>query len=393
LISGKVNCWGDNARGQLGDGSYTSSTVPVEVSGITTATQVSAGAVFSCALLASGKVKCWGSNGSWQLGTTWFPPAGDPIFWSSTPREVPGLSDVKQVSAGSQHACALLTSGKVKCWGQGEGGGLGNGTQDQSSVPVEVSGVSTAKGIITGQKSGCAVLASGKVDCWGINENGQLGNGEADWRGSKNSSLPVEVHNLSNAANLEFDLTAPVAPVLSGIPAELTNSKSANISFTGEDGAASWCSRDGADYSACTSVVSLTRLKAGDHSFSVKQRDAAGNVSEPATAEWTVVDLAAPEILLPMHLTFNFQTRVTTLRLSAAADTTIPDNSVTWVEYFSHPIRPSSRAKPNRAKMRPYGRALVLPAKEGAFWVRVKDAYGDWSQWYRTRFKSGTIGW
>ena len=289
LISGKVNCWGYNNKGQLGNGSYTDSTVPVEVSGITTATQVSAGGLFSCALLASGKVKCWGSNSKYQLGTTYFPPAGDPIFWTNVPREIPGLSDVKQVSAGWQHACALLVAGKVSCWGEGEGGGLGSGSEDQTAVPAEVSGISTAKGIVTGQRSGCAVLVSGKVKCWGINENGQLGNGESDWRGSKNSALPVEVHNLLNAANLEFDLTAPAAPVLSGVPSSPTDSKSADISFTGEDGTSSWCSLDGAPYSACSSHSSLTGLEAGDHTFSVTQQDASGNVSQAATAEWTVI--------------------------------------------------------------------------------------------------------
>jgi len=385
LISGKVNCWGDNARGQLGDGSYTSSPVPVEVSGITNATQVSAGAVFSCALLASDKVKCWGSNGSWQLGTTFFPPAGDPIFWANVPREIPGLSDVKQVSAGSSHACALLASGKVKCWGQGEGGGLGNGTQDQSSVPVEVSGISTAKGIITGQKSGCAVLASGKVNCWGINENGQLGNGESDWRGSKNSSLPVEVHNLSNAANLEFDLTAPAAAVLSGVPSNPTDSKSADISFAAEEGTSSWCSVDGAAYEACSSPSHLTGLEPGDHTFNVTQRDASGNVSEPATAEWTVIELGEPTIQSRVRLRFNFQTRVTTLKLSAVADTRIAGNSIEWVEYFSHPRRPSARARQNERKMRPYATSVVLPAKEVAFWVRFKDARGKWSGWHWTK--------
>ncbi len=394
LISGKVNCWGYNNKGQLGDGSYTNSTVPVEVSGITNATEVSAGGSFSCALLTTGKVKCWGSNTKWQLGTTYFPPGGgDPIFWTNVPREIPGLSDVKQVSAGWQHACALLPSGKVNCWGEGEGGGLGSGSQDQTAVPSEVSGISTAKGIVTGQRSGCAVLASGKVNCWGLNENGQLGNGESDSRGSKNSAVPVEVHNLSTAANLEFDLTAPAAPVLSGVPSNPTDSKSAEIGFTAEGGTVSRCSVDGAPFEVCTSPSTLTNLAPGDHTFSVTQTDALGNVSEPATAAWTVVEVGAPTLLSPIHLRFNFKTRVTTLRLNAVADTTIPGNSVELVEYFSHWMRPGPHARRNSRKVLAYAPTVKLPTGEIAFWVRFKDTRGKWSGWYRTRVKHGALGW
>jgi hypothetical protein len=180
------------------------------------------------------------------------------------------------------------------------------------------------------------------------------------------------------------DNTAEV-PVLSGVPSDLTNLTSADISFTGEDGASFKCSLDAATYSDCTSPLSLTDLALGDHTLSVIQTDAYGNVSEPATAKWTVVELAAPSILAPVGLKFNFKTRVTTLRLSAAADTTIPDNSIIWVEYFSHATRPSSRIKPNRAKMRPFARTVVLPARECAFWVRVRDSHGNWSKWYSTK--------
>ena len=64
-------CWGWNNRGQIGDG--TSGTeierlTPVPVSGLTDATQIAAGGVFTCALIEGGTVKCWGTNNGGQLG-------------------------------------------------------------------------------------------------------------------------------------------------------------------------------------------------------------------------------------------------------------------------------------------------------------------------------------
>ena len=68
LADGTVQCWGGNAKGQLGDGTTTSSNIPVQVSNITTATSVSAGYEFNCATLAGDTVQCWGGNGNGQLG-------------------------------------------------------------------------------------------------------------------------------------------------------------------------------------------------------------------------------------------------------------------------------------------------------------------------------------
>jgi hypothetical protein len=189
-----------------------------------------------------------------------------------------------------------------------------------------------------------------------------------------------------------IDTKAPAVPVLSGVPSDPTNKTSAKIKFTGEDGAWFECSLDGADYSACSapatnghSQATLTGLALGDHTFRVKQTDAAGNGSEVASAQWSVVELSAPRLLSHVGLKFNFKSRVTTLRLNAEADTRVVGNSIKWIEYSSHPKRPAANSVQNPGKIRKFATTVVLPAKEVAFWVRVKDTKGKWSGWYQTK--------
>jgi alpha-tubulin suppressor-like RCC1 family protein len=77
LADGSASCWGDNARGQVGDGSTTRAYAPVAVAGLTGVTSVSAGDEFSCAV-ASGEILCWGRNDRGQLGDGTTADHGEP---------------------------------------------------------------------------------------------------------------------------------------------------------------------------------------------------------------------------------------------------------------------------------------------------------------------------
>jgi alpha-tubulin suppressor-like RCC1 family protein len=192
MTGGGVKCWGDNNNGQLGigtDGLHANSTVPVDVSSITDATQISSGPADVCALLSGGTVKCWGDNTYGELGN-------GTTTGSDLPQNVSGLTGATQVVTGTTTSCALVAGGVVKCWGaNGANGYLGNGGQNDSYVPVTVSGISGATQITTS----CALLAGGTVKCWGPGSQGQLGNGTMPTYGS---NVPVSVSNLTGATQI-----------------------------------------------------------------------------------------------------------------------------------------------------------------------------------------------
>lgn len=204
LKGGAAECWGSGSHGELGDGSENSTSNPTAVSGLTNAVAISATSVgdFTCALISNGTVKCWGLNSSGQLGN------GTTDDTALTPVTVSGISNAVAISAGWEHACAVLATGSIECWGENGGaysGVLGNGTTDGSPTPVLVSGLSTATSVSAGFDNTCATLSDGSAWCWGEGAAGGLGDGTLD-----SSLTPVRV-------------SEPATAPESGSPTESTN--------------------------------------------------------------------------------------------------------------------------------------------------------------------------
>jgi alpha-tubulin suppressor-like RCC1 family protein len=197
LSGGTIQCWGGNGLGELGNGTTTNSSTPVAVSNITNATAVSAGYNFACALLSGGTVQCWGYNANGELGdgTTTGPQTCDGDPCSTAPTAVSNINSATAVSAGDAFACALLSGGAIQCWGYNSDGELGNGTTTiNSTTPVAVSNINNATAVSAGYESACALLSGGTVQCWGDNSYGELGNGT-----TTSSSTPVTVSNINSA--------------------------------------------------------------------------------------------------------------------------------------------------------------------------------------------------
>jgi alpha-tubulin suppressor-like RCC1 family protein len=191
---GGVVAWGYNNYGQLGDGTRTTSPVPVSVQRIgalagKTVIAVAAGAYHSLALCSDGAIAAWGFNDEGELGN------GGTIG-SLQPVAVGGALTGKTVvsmAAGQYHAIALCTDGTVAAWGYNHYGQLGTGGTTFSPLPVQIGG----SGALSGRKvsavsaSGShslAICTDGTLAAWGLNSSGQLGDGT-----TSNRLVPVIV--------------------------------------------------------------------------------------------------------------------------------------------------------------------------------------------------------
>ncbi len=144
--------------------------LPTEAAPSLHVTAITTGAAHACALLSNGKVKCWGSNDRGQLGDGTDQDR-------SVPMEVPNLSDVTAISAGGEHTCALTNTGAAKCWGQNTSGQLGDGTKDKRLTAVSVSGLTGIVSLSAGTEHTCAITTGGEAKCWGKNLYGRVGDG------------------------------------------------------------------------------------------------------------------------------------------------------------------------------------------------------------------------
>jgi alpha-tubulin suppressor-like RCC1 family protein len=186
--TGQVLGWGRNASGQLGNGTTTDSSTPVLASlpSGTTVTAIATGSgTHSLALTSTGQVLAWGGNQSGQLGDGTTTNSTTPVAVS-----LPSGTNVIAISTGGYHSLALTSTGQVLAWGRNDWGQLGNGTKIDSSTPVAVSLPSgtTAAAISGAELHSLALTSTGSVLAWGRNANGELGIGT-----TVDSSVPVAV--------------------------------------------------------------------------------------------------------------------------------------------------------------------------------------------------------
>ena len=218
-----VRCWGQGGSGQLGSGARDNrldgvvtpaggtddpSAVPLG----SAVSSVSAGGDFTCAVVEAGTVRCWGDGAFGALGSRGVDNRLDGLADgpSDDASAVPLGGPATAVSAGPQHACALMASGAVRCWGNGANGRLGTGatddrldglpgpagTDEASVVPL----AAPATAITAGGAHTCALLSTAVVSCWGAGFHGQLGGGRNDDRleGVASGTAP----NLTDAATV-----------------------------------------------------------------------------------------------------------------------------------------------------------------------------------------------
>lgn len=208
---GGVRCWGDATDGRLGYGNLnafgdneSAGSGGDVLPGLLTF-QVAAAGAHSCALLSGGRVRCWGSGADGRLGLGNITSIGDDELAASGGELVLSAPAV-QIACGNFHSCAILSGGGVQCWGRNDVGQLGYGntnsigdTENPASAGlVDVGG--PVRQLALGDASSCALLENGAVRCWGSGAGGKLGYGNISDVGDNETPASAGDVNLGEPA-------------------------------------------------------------------------------------------------------------------------------------------------------------------------------------------------
>lgn len=194
LSNHTARCFGLGADGQLGDGTGNGSATPRVVmdgtSPLANVEAIGAGPMSQhvCARLADGHLRCWGNDSYGALGNG---ISGDEWDASKGPASFPWTD----VTVGGDFTCGVKDAG-LWCWGHGNAGQLGFALDGSTSVTEPMSaGFGDVSSVRSGYNHSCVRRTDGSAWCWGNNDNGRLGN-----QSTAASPTPVQVKLCNGSA-------------------------------------------------------------------------------------------------------------------------------------------------------------------------------------------------
>jgi alpha-tubulin suppressor-like RCC1 family protein len=193
---GSLWAWGQNSLGQLGDGTQTERTSPVRVGTDNDWVSVSTGYgaaqtlysydYYTHAVKADGSLWFWGGNFSGHKGDGYSYSASSPS--DLYPVRVGTADNWLAVSGWVEHTMALKSDGSLWAWGLNSYGQLGDGTTTKRNSSVRVGADNDWAAVSTGDRHTVALKANGSLWAWGWNGTGQLADGT-----TTNRTTPVQV--------------------------------------------------------------------------------------------------------------------------------------------------------------------------------------------------------
>lgn len=172
---GSLWAWGDNSKGQLGNGSNISKTTPTKIGTATNWKAIAAGSTHNMALKSDGSLWMWGENTNGQLGI------GTTIN-KNIPVRVGLSTNWSQIAAGGQHSMAIKTDGTLWAWGSNFFSALGDGTDIDRYSPFQIGTDTTWTSIATAELHSIGIQSGNSFDyllAWGHESYGELGYGTA----------------------------------------------------------------------------------------------------------------------------------------------------------------------------------------------------------------------
>ena len=198
--------WGQNDFGQLGNGTTIDSLTPTDITSKFNlgseedVLEVYLGANYSMLITTEGRLFTWGINAQGQLGDGTTTTSNIPIDITSSfnlnPNEI-----FESISAGGNHSSAITSEGRIFMWGYNNLGQLGDGTDTQRNTPTEITSnfdlniTETIESMSLGSSHSSAVTSENRVFIWGYNGDGQLGIGVTD---SDDHPIPIDITDIFN---------------------------------------------------------------------------------------------------------------------------------------------------------------------------------------------------
>lgn len=185
---GSLWIWGYNNFGRYGNGTTSSSPIPLKIGSDTWLTVSCSMSGSTYGIKSNGSLWAWGANHMGELGIG--PSTSTSVLF---PTQIGTDTNWKTISSNYYHTLAIKTDGTLWSWGQNDSGAVGDGTIISRNTPVQIGTDTNWEIVCAGQAFSMAIKTNGSLWTWGFNAWGQLGNGT-----NVDSLIPIQIGTDTN---------------------------------------------------------------------------------------------------------------------------------------------------------------------------------------------------